>query len=193
MARVVIDPGHGGVDTGAVFGDLLEKDICLAVSKKLSVEFKRRGHVQLITRSGDYALALNRRAQLANIWSGSVFVSIHTNADRDPDGADDPEAHGSEIWIYPGSVKGRRLAQAIADQVPKHFPGRKFRGIKEANFAVLRRTAMPAVLVELAFIDTEKSWLMLVQGLQLEIARCIADGVEDYLKGEGNVGDSVGN
>jgi len=182
--RIVVDPGHGGVDPGATYGNLQEKDIALSVSRKLTDELESRGIDVLLTRTADYALSLPDRCTLANVWQASVFVSIHLNADPDADQLADPSAKGSEIWIHPGSVRGRRVAQAIQEQIAIHFPGRKFRGIKEGRLAVLRQTFMPAVLIELAFIDTDESGSLLLDDLQFDIARCIADGLDNFVKME---------
>ena len=178
--KIFVDPGHGGADAGATFRPLREKDVTLAVGLALCESLERKNHTIWISRASDYYIPLDGRAILANHSKSDLFISLHTNADPDPDQAGDLEAKGSEIWIYPGSKGGRRLAEAIALAVPVFFPGRTWRGIKDANFDVLRLTSMPAVLVELAFIDTEASSRLYDRDVQGRIAETIAAGVEYY-------------
>ena len=151
--KICLDPGHGGKDTGASFRDLNEKDItldiCLACFERLQLF-----HWTILTRSSDLCVSLTNRVQIANWWHADLFVSIHCNADPDIDELWMPEAHGEEIWIYPGSLTGRHVAEAIQSHVDSFFKEHRFRGIKESgNFYVLRETQMPAVLIETGFID----------------------------------------
>jgi N-acetylmuramoyl-L-alanine amidase len=182
--KVFIDPGHGGNDPGATSGDLVEKDLALGISLRLRDRLKASGHLVKMSRVTDLFLDLGVRASRANEWRSDVFLSIHLNADPDPDEPGMPEAQGSEFWIYPGSVKGRRLAQEIDRAVTDCFIKHPARGIKEANFAVLRRTKMPAVLLELAFIDTEKSGVLKQPDVQEALAASITVGVHKYSEGE---------
>lgn len=175
-----MDPGHGGIDPGATFGRIKEKDIVLSVAAKLYDELDINCYDTMLSRVSDYKVLLLNRALAANDWGADIFVSIHCNADPDEDAPGMREAKGSEIWIYPGSKEGMRLALCISNRVPEFFPGRRFRGIKEARFTVLKRTRMPSVLVELAFIDTRKSHELGDFLVQQKIARCIASGIEDY-------------
>ncbi len=178
--RVFIDPGHGGADPGATFNDLIEKDICLEVSLRIAAGFKGRGHFVEMSRKSDFFVNLQRRPREANDWAADVFLSIHLNADPDPDDPGMPEAKGSEFWIYPGSFKGRRVAESINLQMAKQLPAHPRRGVKEANFAVLRLTKMPAVLLELAFIDTVTSTRLRESNVQDRFALAVVDGVQDY-------------
>ena len=190
--KIFVDPGHGGADAGATFGPLREKDVTLGIGLALCESLQRKNHITSISRASDYRVPLDVRARLANQSKSDLFISLHTNADPDPDQVGDLEARGSEIWIYPGSKKGRKLAEAIALAVPVFFPGRTWRGIKEANFAVLRLTSMPAVLVELAFIDTEASSRLYDRRVQARIAETIVAGVE-YYRGEKVAGSAEEN
>jgi N-acetylmuramoyl-L-alanine amidase len=109
----------------------------------------------VLTRNGDTGRSLEERAVFANDRGGDVFFSIHLNADADEDGPGDPEAHGSELWIHPNaSPKTKIMSARMADRFEEHSP--KFRGVKEANFTVLRLTKMPAVLVEVGFMDNNQ-------------------------------------
>lgn len=178
--RIFIDPGHGGRDPGAVYGQMKEKEIVFSIANILYDKLDTRGYEVKFSRVSDYYVYNADRAQEANNWGADVFVSIHTNADPDDDNPGDPQAKGTEIWIYPGSQKGRLLALCLAHAIPEHFPGRRFRGIKEARFTVLVRTKMPAVLIEVGFLDTDESSKLDSLITQDAIAACIAHGLEDY-------------
>lgn len=181
--RIFIDPGHGGADPGATFGDLIEKEIALAISLRLRDRLEAGGHRVEMSRKTDFFVHLEARARMANEWLADVFLSIHLNADPDPDEPGMPEAQGSEFWIYPGSVYGSGLASSIDHAIAIDFPDHPARGIKRAKFAVLRLTKMPAVLLELAFIDTEKSGVLKDPDVQELLAASIAVGVHHYSEG----------
>ena len=106
--------------------------------------------------------------------TGRMFISIHANS------VERPAAHGTEVYHYPGSARGRRLASLLQSRLVAAL-GTADRGVKEANFQVLRETDCPAVLVEVAFISNEAD-RQLVTGYagQLAAAVAIAEGVADY-------------
>ena len=143
--RICIDAGHGGTDPGAIGTDpfeLQEKDFNLAVALLLEAELERRDHEVIMTRRQDRSLGLASRASFANRLEAELFVSIHANA------AAVATAEGMEVFHFPGSVQGSRVAGSILPSMLARFPDHRDRGVKEANFAVLRSTAMPAVLIE---------------------------------------------
>ncbi len=181
--RIFIDPGHGGKDPGATHGDLIEKELALGISRRLQDKLIDRGHLVDMSRRTDFFVQLEARARMANEWLADVFLSIHLNADADADEPGMPEAHGSEFWIYPGSVHGSGLASSIDHAIAIDFPDHPARGIKQAKFAVLRLTKMPAVLLELAFIDTKKSGALKDPELQELLAASITAGVHHYSEG----------
>ena len=181
--RVLIDPGHGGTDPVATFGDLIEKELALEISLRLRGRLEAQGHKAELSRKTDFFLHLEARAMMANEWLADVFLSIHMNADADLDLPGMPEAKGSEFWIFPGSEKGAVLAGHIDHAISTDFPDHPARGVKEANFAVLRLTKMPAVLLELAFIDTKKSGVLKDPDVQELLAASITVGVQKYAEG----------
>ncbi len=178
--RVFIDPGHGGQDPGATFNGLVEKDIVLQISMRLVARLKKMGHECLVSRGGDYFVPLSQRADMSNQWKAQAFLSVHLNADPDADLPGMPEADGHEFWIYPQSFQGLRLAEAINKNVAMSFPEHANRGIKEGNFAVLRLTKCPAVILELAFIDTLASSRLVLPTIQERLAQAISGGVSYY-------------
>ena len=173
MAKVWLDAGHGGNDPGALGSGLKEKDITLAITLKAGKELERHGVKVGYTRKNDKTVNLNSRGPLANKYGADVFVSIHTNAHNS-------NAQGVETYSFPNSKNGARLAKFIQDEVLKAKLYTKNRGIKTANFAVLRQSKMPAALIETAFI-TNKQDAQLLKNKQNEFATAIAKGILKYL------------
>jgi N-acetylmuramoyl-L-alanine amidase len=167
MKKIVIDPGHGGVDSGAVSDDLpgvYEKTYALNISKRLKCLAEMDGKFEcLMTRTEDVFLSLDARAKMANDWGADLFVSIHHNARF-------VEQPGIEVetFYYIGSAL-TSFSSKVADHIQtelilgmkKHGELVIDRGVKQANFAVLRKTKMPAILTELGFITDkdEATWL----------------------------------
>ncbi len=175
-ALVVVDPGHGGRDPGAMGIRLKEKDINLAVALRLQRVLLDAGVFVVLTRDDDRWISLEERAALANQMKARIFVSIHCN------GAASPLAQGTETYHFPTSLEGKKLAESIHSRLVSLL-GRRDRGIKTANFAVLRETTMPAVLVELAFItNREEEELLGTDIFQQRAALAIREGISRYLK-----------
>jgi len=152
--KVCLDAGHGGHDSGATFKGLLEKNVNLQVVRAMKDELERFGHEIVLTRDSDFFVPLIERAKIANASACKCFVSVHCNADPDPDLLGMSEARGEEIWIYPGSVDGYDLAFEMQKGMYQILPSEPFRGIKfSSGLAVLRYTRMTAALVEIGFID----------------------------------------
>jgi N-acetylmuramoyl-L-alanine amidase len=180
MTLIVIDPGHGGPDPGACGFGLQEKAVALSISKLLSVELGKLGYTAPLTRDRDPAdeLELQSRCAFANDKWADLFVSIHCNA------AENPSAHGTETYHFPGSRLGELLATAIQNAITSFCEISMDRGVKDANFQVLRNTDMPAALVEVAFISNGNDAACLGSiRWQGQVARAIAAGINTYLKG----------
>jgi N-acetylmuramoyl-L-alanine amidase len=173
--RVVIDPGHGGSDPGAVGLEpyrLEEKRVTLAVAKLLVAAVAERGWAPLLTRHRDRTLSLASRAAFANRMRAQLFVSVHANA------AASAAAEGMEVYHFPDSAKGRTIAFHVLDRMLLRFPGHRNRGVKEANFAVLRLTRMPAILVECEFLTHPRQLEFLAaRENQAGLAEAIAEGL----------------
>lgn len=176
--RIVLDPGHGGKDSGAIGpGGTKEKDVVLAISHLVVSRLAEKGYITHMTRKNDDFMELADRAAFANANNADLFISIHANASTNP------LANGTETFYYPNSVNGRKLATKIHNNLIKL--DLKDRGVKTANFAVLRLTKMPAVLVEVGFIShyTEEKQLNSIE-FQISVADAIADGILAYRGGE---------
>ena len=143
--KVYIDPGHGGNDSGAVGIDgALEKTVNLEMALKVEKLLKNQGLDVRLTRKDDRTLSLKERVDLANNWSADCFVSSHCNAFN-------KEAKGVETYSL--NDKTSDLAKDIQEEILKTGAYTLNRGVKTANFYVLRNTKMRACLVELGFID----------------------------------------
>ncbi|MBC7104772.1 MAG: N-acetylmuramoyl-L-alanine amidase CwlD, partial [Firmicutes bacterium] len=185
---VVVDPGHGGIDPGAVGrGGALEKDIALAVATRLAELLRQGGATVLLTRQGDNDLAdpetwdlsvrkrddLARRVDLANARQAHVFLSIHVNSFGS--GAE----RGAQTFFRAGHPEGRRLATAIQREFQRRLA--TYREPKEADYYVLRNTKMPAVVVEVGFISNPaEERLMQDPAYQTKLAWCIYAGLVRY-------------
>ena len=185
--KILLDPGHGGRDSGATGGGLQEKDINLSVAQKLGVLLGRAGHRVNYSRGTDVYLSLDARAKMANDWGADLFISIHVNS------ATNAAARGIETFHYPGAKVGKELAVLVQNQlialglytVPAHN-----RGVKEANFAVLRLTKMPAVLTELGFISNFDDVKLLASN-QDRYAEAIYRGIDRYFKNNRKIEDVI--
>ena len=185
--KIMIDPGHGGTDPGAeskvryMGRGYEEKAIALAIARELDHILGLAGFDVRMTRYADIYLGLTQRCTIANRWPADLFVSIHLNADPDDDGPGTSEARGHEVWIYPAAARSRKLAECIAAQMRTMFPDEPFRGVKEGNLAVCRLTQMPAVLVEVGFIDNSETARQLCDpAARRQLAQSIANGIADY-------------
>lgn len=171
---ICIDPGHGGYDPGAVGQDgLFEKDVALKISNLVAYKLASCGITILMTREDDRYIKLEERAYIANRAGADLFVCIHLNS------VASSTAHGSEVLLYSKDHPLRFMAQDILLNLQEL--GLRNRGIKpRPDLTVLKRTKMPAVLVETAFIscknDPDFSLLRSPAGLNL-IAEAIAVGI----------------
>ena len=176
--KACIDAGHGGSDPGAIGTQpfrLEEKEFNLALSRTLEEELEARGHWVVMTRRRDRTLGLAARAGFANRLEAEFFISIHANA------ASSALPEGMEVYHFPGSEAGASAATYILESMIATFPDHNNRGVKEANFAVLRLTGMPAVLVECEFLTNPQQLRFLADpAVQQELAAGIADGIEQW-------------
>ena len=180
--RVVVDPGHGGPDVGAVgLGGIREADIVLDISLQVSKILKAKGVIVNMTRTKDVDLDLSPRVSLANRLDADAFVSIHANAKRRNTRRD---VNGIETFYYSGS-KGYKLASLIQKEVLWVSPGSPDRGVRRSRFFVIRRTNMPAALVETGFVNgTLDSSRLNQSSHRNQLALAISRGILLYLKGE---------
>jgi N-acetylmuramoyl-L-alanine amidase len=199
LETVVLDPGHGGYDKGAVSKFGYEKDYALDVARKLRPLLQAQGLKVILTREGDYFVPLEVRANIANKAKDAIFVSIHFNAtDRDaaasgfeiycltprgaPSTADDSLAL-SFMNVQPGTgvdAHSIGVAACIYHSILGHT-AEPDRGIKRARFAVLRLTQIPSVLIEGGFMtERGESRMIAKPEWRADFARAIGIGIESY-------------
>lgn len=143
---VVIDPGHGGADLGAADSYVYEKHINLDVARRLERSLKEAGFKTVMTRSRDEFIALSERSSIANRQRNAIFVSVHFNSSYRT------AALGIETFYR--SSNSQKLAGYVQRELIKNTRATD-RGVKTANFAVLRDTKHPAVLVEGGFVSNK--------------------------------------
>ncbi|MBQ9757117.1 MAG: N-acetylmuramoyl-L-alanine amidase [Clostridia bacterium] len=176
--KIFIDPGHGGPDPGAVGNGVTEEFVNLNVSLELARLLRNAGYdVRLYRTTSDENVLENKnadlrsRAQTANNWGADYFISIHTNSSTNPN------AQGVEAYVYRLGGTSERLAESIVDSVSDVL-GSVNRGVMQANFAVLRRTDMPAVLVELGYLtNTTEALNLNSPAWQRAVAGAIFEGI----------------
>lgn len=177
--KIVIDPGHS-TDDGAVGPTgLKEKDANLWISKKLREALQKRGADAVLTRGGSEHLPLYERPAIAKQENADLFISIHNNAL--PDGVNPWADHGVSTYYYNPSSKG--LAESVQGSMLAMVGLPNF-GLYRGNFAVIRPTQYPAILVECAFMMIpEQEAALKTEEFQTRVADAIADGVDHWLKG----------
>lgn len=175
---VVIDPGHGGPDPGAVgIGGIQEKDIVIDISRQVAARLQQQGISVTLTRSDDRDLDLEPRVQIAERVNATIFVSIHANAIS----LSRPEVNGLETFYYASAASGQ-LASAIHRNVLR-ASGSRDRGVRTARFYVLRQTSMPSALVEVGFVTgQEDAPRLATRSHRTLLADSIARGILEYLQ-----------
>ncbi len=173
---VVIDPGHGGKDPGAIgIRGLQEKNVILPISKKIAAILEQKGIQVVMTRDSDYFVELGSRPVIADRANAKVFVSIHANAMP----ANRSDINGLETYYYDS---GQRLARTIHNSILGSIDVRD-RGVRKARFLVLRKSSMPSVLVEVGFVTgVVDSPRLATTAYQNQMAEAIARGILQYLQ-----------
>ena len=179
--KVVIDPGHGGPDPGAVgIAGLRETDVVLDVSLQLARLLQSRGVEVLLTRTTEVDVDLPPRVALANSSGADVFLSVHANALS----MMRPDVNGIESFYFePAGNRARSLAAAVQQQMLAISPGSPDRGVRTARFFVIRRTVMPSTLVEMGFVTGALDAPRLMDAnFRRRMAVALATGVLTYLQ-----------
>ena len=169
---IVIDAGHGGYDTGAPGRKSLEKNYTLDIARRLQRYLGERGANALLTRSNDTYITLQGRVDFAQSRRADLFISIHMNS------SDSSASNGTETFYYtPQSLP-------LAREIHREFVSatqRASRGVSRARFYVIRKTTMPSVLLECAFVSnpTEEN-IALTTDWRERVAQGITRGVVNY-------------
>ena len=187
--RIVLDPGHGGSDTGAIGPTgVTEKSIALRIAKRLKALLEAEGAEVILTRTEGTEVSpkkakatdveeLQARCDIANQNSADIFLSIHLDA------FSGPEAHGTTGYYYEmGSADSTRLADCVKRGVLRRL-GTLDRGTKPCAFYVCRHTDMPAMLLETAFVSNPREEQMMNSEEGVEnAAQGIAAGIAEYFQ-----------
>lgn len=172
---IVLDAGHGGKDPGAISSDfnIDEKTLNLQVLFKLKNILEQRGYQVYTTRESDFFIELNDIAEIANDYNPDIFVSIHHNAYKEK-----PSVNGIETYYYSDDSKN------LASTIQKHMitaSGATDRGAKAMGYVVIKKTYMPAVLLELGFMTNyEEIQKNMTEDYQYMLSYSIADGIDEY-------------
>ncbi|MGQ7461451.1 GBS Bsp-like repeat-containing protein [Streptococcus suis] len=192
---VYLDPGHGGADSGASYGGIHEKNLAMSVTNKLRENLLQRGINVLMTRTADYDVDFRtERSKMANNSEADLFVSIHFNAT----GAGVTTTKGIETYWYKYDPEyqpkinqemhndATRLAESeiLANKVQSSLikeTGAVDRGVRRETFAVLRETAIPAILVELGFMDNPSELNVIkTDSYHTKLANALTQGIVDW-------------
>ncbi len=188
--KIVIDPGHGGIDGGASKGNLKESEVNLDISTRLKNYLEQRGYGIILTRSKDIALDnlssipatreerdLNARTNIINKSEADFFISIHTNSYPE-----DPSVSGPIVFYNDKLPKSRIIAQNIQKELNRLAADTNMLSnpCKKANFYVLRNSDIPGVLVETAFVTNNRDLALLkTDAFRDKAAKAIAAGIEN--------------
>ena len=181
---IVVDAGHGGPDSGATGGSpaVMEKNLTLSVSRLVAAELTEQGANVIMTRNTDVRIPLKDRSEIANRNGAALFVSIHINSSSVSN-----KQSGTTSYYHMRDTDCMLLARCIQDEMIKvnNLPNLGTASdsrIYSTGFAVLRYSEVPAVLLELAFINHAKDRAAMIQSAwQQRIAEAITKGIKVYL------------
>ncbi|HVM53750.1 MAG TPA: N-acetylmuramoyl-L-alanine amidase [Acidimicrobiales bacterium] len=198
-ATVVLDPGHGGEETGAVGpGGLVERDLNMVVAEKTKAALEREGATVVLTRTADYRISLQTRGEIAQKLQPPVFISIHHNGGHDEERA----TPGTEVFFQIASPESRRLAGILYEELYTYFAGfdevttwyadrdagAKYRPNDSGGdyYGILRRTnGITAVLSEALFLSNPQEEALLVRDdVQQGEAEAITRAVRRFMLGD---------
>lgn len=179
MKKVVLDPGHGGSDSGAIGGGLYEKNLNLEVAKLVAEKLTKKNVYVYMTRSKDTTVSLEDRTNYSNEINPDIYVSIHTNSTVQED------SYGVETHYYKDDSYS--LAQLIHSKFASAKNLKKWetkdRGVIKSRFYVINHTEAPSILIEMGFIsNTQEREKLFTKERQEQIANSIAEGILEYLK-----------
>lgn len=185
---IVLDPGHGGSDPGAIGPTgLQEKQVTLPIAEYLKSILEAKGAKVILTRTTDVDVygphasgvdELQARVNVANGNQADAFISIHINS------FSNPNVGGIATYYFDGSDQSKKLASSVQEQIAEHSGFNGDRGIQPGNLYVLRHSLMPSILVELGFISNPKEEGHLKESeTQKDFANELAKGLELYFGG----------
>lgn len=175
-AKIVIDPGHGGDDPGAVvtFSEKHEADHTLTTALLLKKELENLGATVILTRESDKSVSLENRAQLSNREKANAFISLHFDSG--------PNSNASGTTGYYFTSTSENLAQTVNKYIARNLT-LKSQGTKFQNFLVLRENKQPSILLELGYLNNpDDNKLIDSTEYQENIAKSIASALKEYFQ-----------
>ena len=175
-ATIVIDPGHGGEDPGAVvdFSEAHEAEHTLSTALILKKELEKLGAKVIMTRTNNSTVSLADRANISNSNNADAFISIHF------DSAEDSSLSGTTTYFY--SEKSENLSQTVNKYLARNLP-LKNQGSRFQNFMVLRDNARPSILLELGYLNNQgDNKVISSEEYQQNIAKSIANALKEYFQ-----------
>ena len=171
---IVLDPGHGGSDCGAIRNNIYEKNITLDVSKRVADLLRKKGYEVRMTRETDETVSLQDRVEFSENLDPDIFVSIHVNS------SNSETPNGLETHYYKDN--SLQLAKTIHASMLNHVSAHD-RGLFKSKFYVINHTTAPAILVEIGFLSNPSERAQLVtESRKQATAKAIAEGIHDYFK-----------
>ena len=192
---VVLDPGHGGQDSGAMCGTILEKDLTLDIAQRVDRLLQAQGLATLMTRVGDSYVSLQDRAAVTNRARDCILVSIHFNEAKKVVGGVEtyyaqhqaPPAPRLIAWIPffqgPAAESPTLASQGLAGFIQEAMVARTKapdRGTKSEQFFVIANVGVPAVLVEAGFLSKEETAKLESNDYREQMAAAISEGILRY-------------
>ncbi len=171
--KIVVDAGHGGHDSGARGASSVEKNHALDIAKRLRDHLINQGATVSMTREDDRFISLQGRVDFAHRQNADIFFSVHINSFQS-------SSAGTETFYFTG--KSKALATEVQRQLIK-ATGLPNRGVRSAKFFVIRKTRMPSVLTETAFISNPREERLLIDpNFREKVARAMAQGMANYVR-----------
>jgi len=170
--NIVIDPGHGGSDPGAVTSNLYEKDLVAQTADNVAQKLRDEGAAVILTRSGDYFVSLDDRVRISQDYNTHAFVSLHYDAF--------PMIAINGVSTYFNSSTDRELADAMQSSLSSHLELHN-RGVMQGNYRVLRHNPVPSVILELGFMSNPNDLAVIqTEAYHNSVAEAVADGLKNY-------------
>ncbi|MDD4082287.1 MAG: N-acetylmuramoyl-L-alanine amidase [Sphaerochaetaceae bacterium] len=177
ISTIIIDPGHGGKDPGALGKISQEKNLNLELALNLQDQILKLMPEKkiILTRDSDIFVSLKERSKLTQQFENSIFISLHANSSTFV------SASGYEIFYTKKFNNNKILAQTILERINFDFPELRNRGLKNGNLYVLNNSMVPSVLIEIGFISNqEEEKLISSPTFLLELSKTIAKALENY-------------
>lgn len=182
---IYLDPGHGGLDPGAIYKDIEEEDINLEIAKKIRAVLESKGAIVYLTREGDYDLAVNnavnrkrsdlsRRGNIINRSLCDLYLSIHLNADLST------TWKGAQVFYDDINPKNEKLAKIMQNVLKEDLKTRR-EYKKTSEMYLHKRVTRPGVLIEVGFItNPNERYLLKTSEYQMKVANSITRGIKKY-------------